>query len=319
MNMPRVSVVMPVYNRDWCVAEAIDSVLATGEPGLQLVIVDDGSTDTTPAILAQYAAREPDRIRLLNHPGRANRGIARSRNLGIESSAGEFVAFLDSDDLYLPHRFLRCLPWLEQHTEFAGCIEPYMLEPLTEPTSARLEKHLTEVPAAGNGWMRAMLFANTCWNTPTLTIRRKDVMEHGGFDERLSVGEDTSLWLRLAATQVIGVAQTKAAVARVRRHDSHSWNHSTRPFESASYLNILINTLRWVEERTDVAPAATQALAEKLRTFLIEILCNSELPLPFRVRAWSKAILACPRLAVEPLVAANLVRAPFRRSQKAFS
>jgi glycosyltransferase involved in cell wall biosynthesis len=135
MSRRRISVVMPVYNRDWCVADAIESVLATEEPGLELVIVDDGSTDSTPAILALWALRAPDHIRLLSHPGRINRGIARSRNLGVSASCGEYVAFLDSDDLYLPERFKHSIPWLERNHTFAGCIEPFTIGPLTEPAS----------------------------------------------------------------------------------------------------------------------------------------------------------------------------------------
>lgn len=313
MNAPRVSVVMPVYNRDWCVAEAIDSVLATGEPGLELVIVDDGSTDATPAILAQYAAREPARIRLLSHPGRANLGIARSRNLAVAASAGEYVAFLDSDDLYLPHRFEQSIPWLEQHAEYGGCIEPFMLESLSDPASGRLEKHLTEVCTDNSGWMRAMLFANTYWNTPTLTIRRTVVIGHGGFDESLSLGEDTSLWLRLAAAHVIGVAQARSPIARVRRHARHSWGGIDRPHECAIYLHILINALAWVKRRLGTAPGSTAALAGRLRSYLIEILCNPGLPLMFRVRAWHQAVQACPRLIADRSIVANLFRAPFRQ------
>lgn len=311
-----VSVVMPVFNRDWCVGEAIDSVLRLDMAGLELVVIDDGSMDGTPGVLAACAARDP-RVRVIAHPGRANLGIARSRNLGVAASRGKYLVFLDSDDLFAPNRLDHAIPWLEAHPEFAGCVEPYSVEPLGAAAPGPLVKHLTEVPAANQGWLRAMLFANTCWNTPTLTIRRDAFAQFGGFDEALPVGEDTALWLRLAAAQAIGVAQDDASVARVRRHDRHSWGPADAIRERGTFLQILLGLLHWLRQRRDIAPEARELAVQKLRSYLVEILSDPALPLAFRLRAWQRAVFECWRLFGDRPILSNVIRAPFRLRQSA--
>ena len=99
---PLVSSIIVVLNGETYLAEAIDSIRAQSLRDWELLIVDDGSTDGTTAIAREYCAREPERIRLLAHPGGANLGIAASRNLGIEAARGRYIAFLDADDIWLP-------------------------------------------------------------------------------------------------------------------------------------------------------------------------------------------------------------------------
>ena len=96
-NKPLVSVIIPTYNRDWIVGEAIDSVLDQDFDDYELMVVDDGSDDRTPQILAAYA----NRITVLHQP---NRGVSAARNRGIAAAAGRLIAFLDSDDLWLPQK-----------------------------------------------------------------------------------------------------------------------------------------------------------------------------------------------------------------------
>ena len=103
-EMPEVSVLMTVFNTEAYLAEAIESVLGqrTGRPW-ELIIVDDGSSDGSLRIAQQYRDRYPDRICVLQHPRGQNRGISTSRNLALRHARGELTAFLDSDDVWLPH------------------------------------------------------------------------------------------------------------------------------------------------------------------------------------------------------------------------
>jgi glycosyltransferase involved in cell wall biosynthesis len=98
---------------------AIESVVAQTEPRWELVLVDDGSTDDSPTIAMAAAARHPDRIRVVAHPGRANRGMSTSRNLGIGAGHGPFVAFLDADDVFLPEKLERQLEVFARHPDAA--------------------------------------------------------------------------------------------------------------------------------------------------------------------------------------------------------
>jgi glycosyltransferase involved in cell wall biosynthesis len=104
---PLVSVIVPVWNGERFLAEAVESVRAQTYADWELLLIDDGSTDGSAAICRRYAALDPARIRFLQHPGGVNRGRCRTRNLGIASSRGDLVAFLDADDVYLPEKLER--------------------------------------------------------------------------------------------------------------------------------------------------------------------------------------------------------------------
>ena len=94
---PLVSVIIPTFNRDWIVAEAIQSVLAQSYRQFELIVVDDGSTDRTPAILRKFK----DSIQVIRQ---TNQGVSAARNHGVDAARGEFIAFLDSDDLWRPEK-----------------------------------------------------------------------------------------------------------------------------------------------------------------------------------------------------------------------
>lgn len=99
-----ISVTIPFLDGETFLAEAIESVLAQTCTHWELLLVDDGSTDGSTAIARQYAHQHPDRIFYLEHPAHANRGLTASRNLGVRHSRGQFLAFLDADDVWLPHK-----------------------------------------------------------------------------------------------------------------------------------------------------------------------------------------------------------------------
>ena len=99
---PLVSVIVIFLNAERFIREAVDSVFRQTYPRWELLLVDDGSTDASTDIAKGYAAAHPDRVRYLEHAGHVNRGMSATRNLGIRSAAGEFIAFLDSDDVWLP-------------------------------------------------------------------------------------------------------------------------------------------------------------------------------------------------------------------------
>ncbi len=112
-----VSVVVAIYNTERFLAEAIDSVLAQTYPRWELLLVDDGSTDGSTEVAKQYATRYPDRIYYLEHPGHLNQGTCTSRNLGLRHSKGEYVGFLDSDDVWLPKKLEEQTRLMEMHPE----------------------------------------------------------------------------------------------------------------------------------------------------------------------------------------------------------
>jgi glycosyltransferase involved in cell wall biosynthesis len=109
-----VSVIIPTFNRGWILKEAVDSVLAQDYKGFELIVVDDGSTDNTSEILASYG----NDIRVLFQE---NKGVSASRNRGIAETSGQFIAFLDSDDLWLPQKLSTQVEFYNQMPDALIC------------------------------------------------------------------------------------------------------------------------------------------------------------------------------------------------------
>jgi glycosyltransferase involved in cell wall biosynthesis len=116
-DCPRVSVVTPFLNNEAYLAEAIESVIAQSFDGWEYLLVDDGSGSAATAIAKDYAAHYPGKIRYLEHPGHVNRGISATRNLGVQHARGELIAFLDSDDVWLPSKLADHVAILDAHQE----------------------------------------------------------------------------------------------------------------------------------------------------------------------------------------------------------
>ena len=111
-----VSVILIFLNEERFLEEAIASVYAQSYASWELLLVDDGSADASSEIAKRHAARDPARVRYLEHPGHENRGMSATRNLGIAAACGEFIAFLDGDDVWLRERLRRGVELLGEHT-----------------------------------------------------------------------------------------------------------------------------------------------------------------------------------------------------------
>ena len=120
-TVPEISVLMPMWNSEQHLREALASVRAQTVPSWELLLIDDGSNDGSLHIALEFAELEPDRIRILRHPAGENRGSSASRNLGLWNARGEFLAFLDADDVWLPHCLAAQLRIVRSHPE-AGMI-----------------------------------------------------------------------------------------------------------------------------------------------------------------------------------------------------
>ena len=118
---PLVSVIIIFLNTEGFIQEAIDSVFAQTYNTWELLLVDDGSTDRSTEIALRYVEKYPDRVRYLEHDGHQNRGMSATRNLGIHNSKGEYITFLDADDVWLPNTLAEQVAILESHRE-AGMV-----------------------------------------------------------------------------------------------------------------------------------------------------------------------------------------------------
>ena len=116
-SRPRVSIVLIFLDEERFLDAAIDSVRAQSFRDWELLLVDDGSSDGSGEIARRHAAADPDRVRYVEHPGHSNLGPSAARNAGIAASRGEFIAFLDGDDVWLPERLARAVALLDAHPE----------------------------------------------------------------------------------------------------------------------------------------------------------------------------------------------------------
>ncbi len=187
---PKVSVIIPTYNRREMVQEAIDSVLAQTYTDYEIIVVDDGSTDGTGEVLQ---ARYGDRIRYM---WQENQGESVARNRGIEMSQGEYIAPLDSDDLWVPERLARQVEVLEAHSHVVltfGQIQHINERGriLSESKSPKLEvEDLT---------LQALCLDDRAVVSAPITslIKREALIRIGGYDKSIRLGEDYDLLLRL--------------------------------------------------------------------------------------------------------------------------
>jgi glycosyltransferase involved in cell wall biosynthesis len=181
---PLSSVIIPAYNQGQYLGEAIESVLRQTRQDFEIIVVDDGSTDDTRAVVAGY--RDP-RIRYLYQQ---NQGLPAARNTGIRAAEGEYLSFLDSDDLFLPHKLELLTGQLEQHPE-AGLAAGQAI-PFDE--WGQHPDQLFDAPLPSDG---ARLLLHNPLHVGSVVLRRSWQQRVGLFDATLRSYEDWDLWLRL--------------------------------------------------------------------------------------------------------------------------
>jgi glycosyltransferase involved in cell wall biosynthesis len=210
---PLVSVVMPAYNVAWCIGRAVDSVLAQDFRACELIVVNDGSTDGTRALLEGYGAA----ITVINQE---NRGMSAARNTGIRRARGTYVAFLDADDWWLAGKLSRQVDLMHGRPEIGFSSTTVRVE----DDDGRL-LNLWRCPN-GSTEILATLFAQNAAIAGgcSAVMARRDLLDRVGlFDESLRGFEDPDLWMRLAAVSGYACIDETLAVI-LRREQSVSRN-----------------------------------------------------------------------------------------------
>src|SRR5262245_2041506 len=202
-----VSVIVPARDREAFVAEAVRSALGQEGPGLEVIVVDDGSRDGTRAAVRAIAA---DRVRLVDWPGR---GPAAARNAGVRVARAPLVAFLDSDDVFEPAKLARQAALLERRSD-AGLA--YTGHAFFGDAARRFESAEAAKDGADRPDGLARLWLRPYFLTSSVVVRRSLLDRVGAFDESLPLAEDYGPYLRCAAAAaMVGDA---APLVRIRRH-----------------------------------------------------------------------------------------------------
>ena len=186
---PTVSVVVPAYNRELTLPRTLDSVLAQTYADFEVLVVDDGSADGTAAVAEAYAGRD-GRVRLLRQP--RNAGVSAARNRGLREARGEFVAFLDSDDEWLPEMLARQVGRFREVPDDVGLV--YCgVETVVEGGAG-----WTFRPRHRGDVYGRLLLKNVVHTGSAVMVRRRVVESAGLFDEGIPAIEDYEYWLRVA-------------------------------------------------------------------------------------------------------------------------
>ncbi|HEU4401511.1 MAG TPA: glycosyltransferase family A protein [Candidatus Polarisedimenticolia bacterium] len=224
---PRVSVIIPTYNRSTLLCEAVDSVLAQTFGDLEILVVDDGSTDDTKAIVAARFGGSPA-VRYLR---RENAGPAAARNTGLRASRGELIAFLDSDDLWEKDKLRLQVAQLDEHPEAALSFCDARIEGGRRDRGTRFESKRFQ----GDTTMRGIVEWNFPMCTPSVVVRRSALGVVGLFDESFACQEDWDLWIRIRAVYPIVYVNRPLLVIR-RREDNLSRNRIAEKWRAALRL-----------------------------------------------------------------------------------
>ena len=178
---------MPTYNRAHLIVESLESVFAQSYQDYEVIVVDDGSTDNTEEVLAPYL----DRIRYIKQE---NAGVSAARNHGIFEAKGEYIAFLDSDDLWFPEKLEKQMKVFQDYPTCAFVCCNAMRGPSLSDPATKLQ-----FASRPDSVLDFDLFATANYvGTPTVLVKKHVFYRAGLFDTSFRVGEDFDLWVRIA-------------------------------------------------------------------------------------------------------------------------
>jgi glycosyltransferase involved in cell wall biosynthesis len=255
---PTISVVLPVYNGERYLAEAVESILAQTFADFELLIVDDGSQDRSLEILRRYAERDA-RIRLTSRP---NAGLVPTLNEMLARARGEFIARMDADDVALPERFARELAYLRTHSE---CLAVGTAVEWIDPEGELLKRH---VPLLGHDEIDAAHLrtreAEICH--PSALVRASAFERVGVYDPALDGAEDLDLWLRIA--EVGKLANLPEPLLRYRFHFAKvGFVAKRRQVEAARQAVLRACERRKLELELPLAEVAIPDVSRQLETW----------------------------------------------------
>jgi len=234
---PRVSVVLPTYNRGWILEQAVESVLSQDYANLELIVVDDGSTDDTPQLLSAFG----DRLRIIRQE---NQGVSAARNAGIRAATGELIALLDSDDTWLPGKVTAQVSFFRANPAALIC----QTEEIWIRNGMRVNPGKRHRKEAGMIFERSLAL---CLVSPSAVMIRKSLLDEVGlFDESLPACEDYDLWLRVAWKHPIHLIDRPLIVKRGGHADQLSCMPELDKFRILSITRLIESGCLSPEQRT---------------------------------------------------------------------
>jgi glycosyltransferase involved in cell wall biosynthesis len=209
-DRPLVTVVIPCFNGEAYLREAIESALAQTHPEVEIIVVDDGSTDGSSRIAQMFPVR---------YIRQENRGLTKSRNLGIDASLGDYIVFLDADDRLMPEAIETGLRVMSKHPDCAMTVGDHLFVSRDGSYLSHSSKACVQ-----SSHYEELLKSNFIEMISSVLFRRSVLVEVGGFDTNLRVAEDYELYLRIARVYPIRCHST--LMAEYRLHQSNTSHNS---------------------------------------------------------------------------------------------
>lgn len=248
---PTVSVIIPTYNREKFIGAAVKSVLDQTFKDFEIIVVDDGSTDGTADVVKEFSS---EKIRYIYQP---NQGRSRARNHALELAKGRYLAFLDSDDLYLPEKLGMQVDFMDKRPD---CGMVYTSAHCIDENGNSLP-HVYEARVSGWIYKDIAFFVPVTITLPTVMARREVFEVVGGFDENMERFEDTDMWRRISKTFQIGAMQTYTCLLRTHHENSLITQNPEKILAAIEYYVKKINRedvdVGWLVRRRGIAKLYT--------------------------------------------------------------
>jgi len=226
MDKPLVSVIIPSFNRAWTLKDAVDSVLLQDYSNIEIIVIDDGSTDNTPELLKEYQ----NKIIVLRQE---NSGVSAARNFGIKKSRGEFIALLDSDDAWEQKKISCQVDFFMQNPDAMIC----QTEEIWIRNGKRVNPKIKHKKPSG------MIFEpslNLCLVSPSAVMMKRELFDlKGYFNEEFIVCEDYDLWLRISSSLPVFLVDKPYTIKRGGHKDQLSGFHSQDKFRIRSLADLI--------------------------------------------------------------------------------
>jgi glycosyltransferase involved in cell wall biosynthesis len=310
-----VSVIMPTFNRREFLQPAIESLLNQSFTNWELIIADDGSDTDTRSYLQSLHAPTRIKVMWLPHSGRPSV----VRNVALREARGEYVAFLDSDDLWLPRKLEKQIASLIRHPQRKWS---YTAFALVDRAGQQIKPVHNVKQSAPSGWiLERMLKDQIVIALPSVVVTRQLLDQHGPFDETLVMCEDDDLWLRLAShSEIDGIDEP---LTLIRRHGQHggddvtAWRDRLRVFEKGLGMNgdpAVTSILHRLRAEMAAGLASSQARNGMRISALRTVAASAHYS--WRYRQWWLHVLLALTRALAPAAMRDVVRR-YRRGRRA--
>ena len=239
--MNKVSVVMPAYNAARFISYSIVSVLTQTYSNIELVIVNDGSTDNTVEVIESFKNKYPDKIIFINKP--VNEGTVKAINRAFEEATGDYLCWLSADDMYFETMVESQLNYLLDNPEMDVCFSKHIL--IDENNKFLGNDYITDELANeilnNKSWIyNQMLFVGNAFHGCSVFGKREKFVETGGFDPQYKYAHDYDYWLRLASVSNIGFVNEYNVMGRIHEAQVSNQGHNLED-EMRVFFGLLAN------------------------------------------------------------------------------